>query len=228
MIVSNIMAVSLDGKISSHKNESEKDREKYGFVVESDKKWVISHLKNTDAVILGADSMRAAGKIWAIKNHQNQYPIWVVLTRKGLDPHLEFWHQSMVPRILASPDPLKSSSDLSGKVDHLITGANNAPQYILEHLMAKNCKRVILFGGGEVNQQFYQAGLVNELHLTLAPVIVGNQFGSFFINPGLSHPVGLTLKSSLVEENHVFLSYHVKNRLTESLQGTEQNPLPGK
>lgn len=223
MIISNVMAVSLDGRISSHKGENESDREKYGFVVESDKKWVTGHLEKADAVIIGADSMRAANKIWAVKNQHGRYPIWVVLTRKGLEPDLEFWDQKDVPRILVSPEPLESSANTSTGVEHLVSEANNAPGFVTDLLRSRNCQRVILFGGGRINQQFYQAGLVSELHLTLAPVIIGHTLGSFFVNPDLSHPVLLSLTSSQVEENHVFLSYHVKNRPGESSQLNHHN-----
>lgn len=70
---------------------------------------------------------------------------------------------------------------------------------------------MILLGGGALNQLFYKEGLVDELFLTLCPLILGSTTAINLVKPPLPAPVRLTLKSSKVVGNLVFLKYKVQN-----------------
>jgi riboflavin-specific deaminase-like protein len=48
-----------------------------------------------------------------------------------------------------------------------------SPKEILQAFTTAGFERVLLEGGGEFNASFLEAGLVNRIHLTVAPIIVG-------------------------------------------------------
>ena len=207
----NIMAVSIDGKISSHSHESDQERMQSGFINEVDHEIVEHELLHADAVIIGADTLRASEQIWAVKNSKGIFPPWFIFTTKGLESDLAFWNQEFVNRVLVSPTLLKKEEYWSENVENIAYGDRAPAPFVYDFLKNRGFQKVILFGGGHVNAMFYQAGLVDRLHLTLAPMIVGKKNASSFINPNLSESVELKLESSQVSENHVFLRYSVKN-----------------
>ncbi|MCB9228068.1 MAG: dihydrofolate reductase family protein [Deltaproteobacteria bacterium] len=209
MILSNVMASSLDGLIAAYQGENEQDREAYGFGSEEDRAWVRSHLSAADAVIVGAETMRAAGKIWAVKNTQKQFPEWLILTRNGLDATLPFWTQHSVRRTLVSPEPIHHSSWPDQTVRNLIYSGHPA-SFLYNYCKQQKYQNVVLFGGGVTNRLFYEQGLVSQLHLTLAPVIIARHEGLRLVTPELPTPARLRLTYSSSVNNHVFLSYQIE------------------
>jgi riboflavin biosynthesis pyrimidine reductase len=82
---------------------------------------------------------------------------------------------------------------------------------LMDHLRKDpNIDTVLLFGGGQINRMFYDEGLVDELSITICPVIIGTPDASRFVDPGLANPTLFQLQSSIVSENHVFLTYSVR------------------
>lgn len=206
MKIINVMAVSLDGKISSNPAESDRDRRGYGFTNQADQEHVRSLILRADAIVTGANSMRASGGAWEQRNSQGQYPLWVVLTAKGLEPSLRFWQQSQIPRWLVSEARLPNE-ELAPEVVRKESGAQDLARYLYKELLAAKVETVLLFGGGAVNALFYKAGLVDELRITICPIVVGSPQASNFVDPRLASPQTFRLESSLVVENHVFLNY---------------------
>ena len=51
---------------------------------------------------------------------------------------------------------------------------SGAPEDLVENLEGRDIKTVALIGGGAVNTAFLEAGLVTELYITIAPVILGS------------------------------------------------------
>ena len=79
----------------------------------------------------------------------------------------------------------------------------------LDALRAAGFSTVLLFGGGEINRMFYQAGLVDELRLTICPIILARNGASNLVEPQLDTPVKFQLESSHVAGSLVFLKYTV-------------------
>ena len=211
MYLLNIMAVSIDGKISSHSGESDEERRNIGFVDDTDHELVENELKQADAVIIGGDTLRASGHIWAVKNYQNIFPPWFVFTRNGFDKNLPFWNQNSVKRILVSEKLFTREEHWHESVENIAYEDCSPASYVYNFLKHEGAKKVILFGGGYINSMFYKEGLVDGLQLTLAPIIIGKKFASSFISPHLTESIGLNLETSQVSKNHVFLRYSVKN-----------------
>jgi len=203
------MAISLDGNIASTLNEIDLDRKKYGFLDDADRQHVLKQLADSDAVITGAESLRASGGAFEIKNHKGVNPIWIVFTNRGLPPEMRFWNQQAIDRFLVSKKPLSEIPEHKGCVENWNYENNNPVEFVLNKLKAKKCEKVLLFGGSKINEMFYNADLVNELIITICPVIFGTKNPIPLVANGLDAPVRLSLQTSHLSENLVFLKYTV-------------------
>jgi riboflavin biosynthesis pyrimidine reductase len=70
---------------------------------------------------------------------------------------------------------------------------------------------VLVFGGGYINAEFYEAGAIDEFIVTICPVVVGSEHRVPIVQPVMSSPVHFTLESAKTEGNLVFLHY-IANR----------------
>lgn len=207
--ITNVMAVSLDGLIGKHALESDLQRRAYDFTNEDDKEWVRSLLTHADAVVTGANSLRAAGQAWEVKNDQGRNPSWVVLTNNGLDEALPFWKQHDIDRVLVSSVPVQSKLCELESVENLVVGNKNTAAAVVKYLESKKWNRVLMFGGGVVNNLFYEAGLVDFAKITLCPLIIGGVNAPRFVEPGLTRDIKMSLVSSVVKGSLLFLTYKI-------------------
>ncbi len=209
MRIINVMAASLDGKIAGHHLESDRERRDYGFTNKSDQDFVRHQLTTADAVVTGANSLRASQAAWQVLNRKGRFATWVVLTRAGLDSDLRFWTQVEVDKWIVTPDP--NLVIPTGSKNRLIVTPqlDNPAISIAKHLKDAGFERVLLFGGGHVNRMFYEAGLVDELCLTLCPLMLGTPGASTLLAPPLSRPVFFRLESSHKNGDLLFLNYTV-------------------
>lgn len=210
LVITNVMAVSLDGLIGKHALESDSQRRAYEFTNMDDREWVREQLVSADAVVTGANSLRASGGTWLVQNDQGRNPSWIVLTNQGLDTELPFWRQRNVHRVLVSPTAVQPQACAEHGVENWITGNENPAQYIVRRLAEQKLNRVLLFGGGFVNKLFYEQQLVDYAKITLCPLIIGGLASPHFVNQGLTHEVKLTLVSSSVKGSLVFLTYKIQ------------------
>lgn len=209
LTITNVMAVSLDGLIGKHALESDVERRAYDFTNMDDRDFVREQLERADAVITGANSLRASGSTWRVNNDRGVNPIWVVLTTEGLDASLDFWTQHDVRRVLVSPSPVNESLCSKHGVENWVFPEQTARR-VVDRLYSESLTRVLLFGGGAINKLFYEEGLVDFAKITLCPVIISGVKSPHFVNPGLSHPVHMTCISSVLKGDLVFLTYKVK------------------
>jgi len=207
--ITNVMAVSLDGRIASHPAERDEARQRLGFTNHDDRAHLLELLQSTDAAIVGSASMLASGGAFAGLNDRGVQPIWAVLTNRGLPEGAPFLAQAEIPRWLVSQQPL-SLPPHSGSF-RTITYADESPALVLaKALQASGVERVLLFGGSEINRIFYNAGLVDHLILTLCPMILGSNAAIGLIAPPLDEPVKLALIAVQTKGNLVFLRYNVQ------------------
>ena len=213
MRIINVMAASLDGKIAGHSLESDRERRDYGFTNKADQEFVRHQLTTADAVVTGANSLRASQGAWQVPNQKGRCATWVVLTRAGLDPSLRFWGQSEVPKWIVTPAPdLVIPADPANRLIVIPPTENPAP-LIAKELKDAGYEKILLFGGGHVNRLFYEAGLVDELFLTLCPLMLGTPAASSLLAPPLSKATHFRLVSSNNVGDLVFLNYTVNKSL---------------
>lgn len=211
MQIINVMAASLDGRIASHPNETDVARQTLGFTTADDRAHLLALLDTADAVIVGRSSLMASGGAFARRNHRGAWPIWAVLTNTGLPEDAGFFRQVELPRWLVSSVPLALPPAAAG-VRNLVTGAAPPARTLVDAFASAKVERALLFGGSEINRQFYAEGLVDRLILTLCPLILGASTGVPLVAPDLPEPVRLTLVASQPQGNLVFLEYHVQKQ----------------
>jgi 5-amino-6-(5-phosphoribosylamino)uracil reductase len=207
MKIVNVMATSVDGAIASCPGELDQERKKFGFQSDADHKHVIAQLSDADAVITGAESVRASSGALVAPNSNGRLPIWAILTNSGFADDAAIYQQDELEKWLISQEQLVLP-ELPNLVN-LNYQEENPATYIVDRLKAKKCEKVLLFGGSTINRMFYEAGLVDELILTICPVIFASKQAVPLVEPELGSPVQLSLQTSHLTENLVFLKYTV-------------------
>mgnify|MGYP001573673824 FL=1 len=85
---------------------------------------------------------------------------------------------------------------------------NEHPKHLVKRLEAQRFKKLLLVGGGETNTAFFKERLVDEIHLTLEPVLFGN--GKPLISEGqFETKLRLTRSEKLNGKGTLHLVYNV-------------------
>ena len=182
-----ILAVSADGKIA----DAARSPARFGSA--NDKAHLEQQVAASDAVLFGNGTLQAYGTTMRVispelvKQRELQgkppQPVQIVCSRSAqFDPNLRFFQQP-VPRwlltgedsretALPSPYPTKDS-----KFDRIIYAktAGGEIDWIdaFQQLANFDIKRLAILGGGKLVASVLAAGLVDELWLTVCPLILG-------------------------------------------------------
>lgn len=179
------MAMSADGKITSAAREYPK------FTSDADRTTMDRLRSEADAVLVGAGTLRADDPPLHIRDPEMQARraalgkppgllAVVVTARVEIDPEAAFLrdHPGISGRILATvedADPARVAALASrAEVWKLGRGRVELAQ-LLQRLHARGVERLLVEGGGETNWGFVHEDLLDELHVTLAPTLLGGR-----------------------------------------------------
>lgn len=204
MQIINVMAASLDGKIGHHRLEGDDERVLQGLSSAADQEGLFQRMRTCDAIVVGAGSIRSNRKCLALPDSDTN-PHWYILARQPIPPEWSFWQQRNMKRTLIGAQLPTHSQD----VETIDPGLENFAVFTHRLLQSRGYKRVLLFGGGLVNREFYRQDLVDELHLSVAPLFIGLEQAPVLVQPPLDKPVKFKLLASQAKENFVFLEYAV-------------------
>lgn len=128
-----------------------------------------------------------------------EYPLKVTLTGSGdLDRGLKFWHYGggkvVYTTDLAAP---KVRESLGGLADVVSTGPDVDFGAVLDDLAARGVRQLMVEGGGTVHTQFLAQGLADEVHLAIAPLLVGQPAAPRFLGAA-DFPGGATSRLRLL------------------------------
>jgi dihydrofolate reductase len=84
---------------------------------------------------------------------------------------------------------------------------DQSPQKAIEFLINKRFKSAALIGGGEINNSFLKAGLINEIFVTIAPKLFGKGISNFGENQ--SHVDLDLLEVKKINSDEILLHYKV-------------------
>ncbi|AFZ48268.1 bifunctional deaminase-reductase domain protein [Cyanobacterium stanieri PCC 7202] len=220
-----ILAMSADGKIST---ESAKPAR---FSSPQDLAHLEEQISLCDAIIFGANTLRAYGTTLTIKQphllaqrqerQQNPQPINIVCSASGnLETHYSFFEQP-VKRILLTTQKGKENWNINinrndKKIlfnDYLIIENKNKKidwQPVFKHLKSININRVAVLGGGELIASILEKKLIDDLWLTVCPVILGgNQAPSPVGGNSFPQSIPLHLKRVKQVGEELFLNYQI-------------------
>jgi 5-amino-6-(5-phosphoribosylamino)uracil reductase len=142
-----------------------------------------------DAILVGAATVRnddprllvrsAARREERVARGLPPSPVKVTLTRRGdLPATAAFFTTGTCDKIVYCPTPAAGelTERLGGSATVVATGpgADVSVAAIAEDLSARGVDRLMVEGGGTVLTQFLTADLVDELHLVVAPLFVGD------------------------------------------------------
>ena len=138
-------------------------------------------------------------------------------TRTGdRDPSFKFWHHGGRKLVFTVDDSLdKLRARLHGVADVVSLGADLVWGGVLDELGRRGIRRLMVEGGGTIHAQLMAASLAVELHLAIAPLLVGQSDAPRFLGPA-SYPDGSSARMRLLEArvvgDVVLLRYAPKER----------------
>lgn len=176
-------ALSLDGKISTE------TRDPVRFTSRTDRGLMDEIRADADAVLIGAATLRAEDppvRIQAARRRDERtrrgkppHPVSIVLSRSlRLPSEGRFWKDDRVERIVATTEqtPAELTLPFEDKAEVIRAGRTSVDLVELCRVLSeRGIGRLLVEGGGEVNMAFWEAGLVDEVYLTLCPVVIGGR-----------------------------------------------------
>lgn len=168
-----MLAVSLDGRLAPPGGGAAQLGEA------GDRRVLEESLAWADASLIGAETLRRHGSTCLIhasdllaaraRAGRPAQPAALVLSRSGqLPPDLPFWRQPLQRWWLRPPGAWSTSAP-----PHLRVQAFSSWQQLRRDLAAEGLRRLLLLGGASVAGQLLAADQVDELQLTLCPLLLG-------------------------------------------------------
>lgn len=174
---------SLDGSIQGANGRSG------GINAASDHFIFALHRAHADAIVVGAQTVRAEGyravdlAPWqrAIRDTEGlaPFPLLVIITRSlDVNPAIAAHGSKEVGPVLAITTSGKTAEQLAPFTDAGIEvvqldGGDVDMVAAMDHLAAGGYRRVLCEGGSHLHRDLLAADLVDEMSLTLAPMVVG-------------------------------------------------------
>lgn len=216
-----ILAMSADGKIA------DRSRAAARFGSANDKAHLESQVAQMDGVLLGASTLRAYGTTLRVvqpellEQRQQQgkplQPVQLICSRSAvLKPHLPFFGQP-VSRWLLTTAAGASRWQEGEAFEHILvaetTTGDIAWQGALQQLWISGLKTLAVLGGGTLVASLLEADLVDELWLTVCPLLLGGASAPTPID-GTGVMAALAPRLRLLEvktiDDEVFLHYKVE------------------
>ncbi|GGY54553.1 hypothetical protein GCM10010363_39740 [Streptomyces omiyaensis] len=220
-------AVSLDGHLDTRPGE-----ERLLLSNEEDFDRVDSVRAGVDAILVGAGTLRADNPRLLVDSAERraarvaagrpEHPLKVTVTGTGaLDPAWRFWHHGGEKLVLAVGEEAAATARarLGGLAAVETVPAGAVWPSALDVLGdAHGIGRLMVEGGGTIHTQLLEAGLADELHLVVAPLLVG-QADAVRMLGAADYPGGPSARLRLLEVRRigdvVLLRYAPKDTSTE-------------
>lgn len=151
-----------------------------------------------DAILVGASTVRRDNPRLLVRDERRRRarvaaglpgsPVKVTVTSRGeLDPDAAFFSAGGAEKIVYTP--LGRARRLSARLGDAATvvglGERVTMGAVLEDLVARRgVQRLMVEGGGKILTQFLAEDLADELHLVIAPILVGDARAPRLVGPG--------------------------------------------
>ena len=212
-------AMTLDGKIATETGSS-------NISGKEDLIRVHELRKEVDAIMVGINTVIADDPrltVHKIESKKEDNPIRVVVDGKGRIPIESRITNDDAPTIIAVSDDYKSDLTASDKyqvlknkgVDFFFAGENQVDLVkLMNYLYEKGVKTLMLEGGSTLNFSMIKDGLIDEIRICVAPMVVGGANAiSLFGGDGfmtMDESVKLELVDSFSCGKDLVLKYKVK------------------
>ena len=141
-----------------------------------------------DAVVVGAGTVAADDPRLTVREVEGKNPTRVVLDPDGrLDPAKQIFVDGAADTVHVRRDTGGVDQSLQGHASVLTLPVNAEgafePEIVLKALDRLGLRRVLIEGGGLTVSKFLQAGAVDRLHVSVAPLIIGSGRPAFTLDP---------------------------------------------
>lgn len=215
-----VLAMSVDGKIA----DVRRSPARFGSL--ADKAHLERQMAAADAILFGADTLRAYGTTLTVSHPQlleqrtdlskSPQPVHIVVTQSGnLNPEIRFFKQPVKRWLLTTTagalfwqhrpefEQILIFETPTGSID-IITAS--------QHLTTVGITRLAVLGGGTLIASMLELNLIDELWLTVCPLILGGATAPTPVDgTGFLAPFAPKLQLLEVEtiEQEVFLHYRL-------------------
>ncbi|WCL49293.1 RibD family protein [Leptospira sp. GIMC2001] len=168
------MAMTLDGKVARP------DGKWHGMTTEKDKRQMDIYRSNSDALIVGKNSITNDNpfvKLRFVENAINPRPV-ILIRRGSLTPDKRIFEESdHTPLVICTRQNKKEIEEsLRNRVDiQALDSDDIEPKKVMGILSRLGYERILLEGGPKLNYSFFRQGLVNRIHLTIVPYLIGQR-----------------------------------------------------
>ncbi len=217
-----ILAMTADGKIADFKYSAAR----FGSI--NDKIHLEKQVSLVDGVLFGAGTLKSYGTTLSISNpillqervmrSQPPQPVQIVVSASGnLDPQWRFFQQPVPRWLLTVPSGAEKWRSHPGFKRILIVHGTKENHSAINwtatfsQLQELNLNKLAILGGGELVASLLAEDLIDELWLTICPVIFGGNAPTPVGGKGLiqSQAKKLQLLETKQVEQEIFLHYLV-------------------
>jgi 5-amino-6-(5-phosphoribosylamino)uracil reductase len=213
--------MSLDGKIADVSRSAAR------FSSKADLAHLEERVAAVDGVLFGGGTLRAYGTTLSLRNPdfiaqrrrrgQPDQPMQIVWSPSGnLDADFRFFRQA-VPRGLLTTERGAALWEGTGKFKKIWAIPENQANpwdwgWTFEQFQQEGIEKLALLGGGTLTAELFRCHLVDEIYITVCPLILGGGDSPTPVDgPGFlaEQAPQLNLLSTKVIRNEVFLHYQV-------------------
>ncbi|MEX0271689.1 RibD family protein [Leptolyngbyaceae cyanobacterium UHCC 1019] len=219
-----VLAISLDGKIADRHHSPAR------FGSPADKQHLETQIAQVDAVLFGAGTLRAYGTTLRISHpdllqqrqaqNKSPQPIHIVCSASGtLDPQLAFFRQPIPRWLLTTEIGAQPWTDHESFERIIVTESDATESSAIDWVAAfqtlatLGCDRIAALGGGELIAGLLTAECVDELRITVCPLILGGRTAPTLVEgKGFLEAIAprLELITAQTIDQEVFLHYRIK------------------
>ncbi len=206
-------AMSLDGKIASKDYDSK-------LSSNSDLKRVHKLRSTVDAIMVGINTVIKDDPMLTVRYDYKGNPIRIIIDSKGrIDKESRIIKSSKdIKTIIVISEIAKDRvNELNSYgVNVIISGYNKVDLKALMPILYKQgIRRILLEGGGELNWSMLKERLVDEIIVTIEPVIIGGRDAITLVEgegfSKVSDSIKIVLKDIERVNDEIILHYHVIN-----------------
>src|SRR6187200_663703 len=192
--------MSIDGKITTRKNDSS---------ISSKIDWVRVHNLRSivDGIVIGISTVLKDDPMLNVRYAKTvKNPARIIIDSKARIP--------LDSRIMRSSKKIKEIEKKGAKV--LVIGRKKVNIInLFQHLEKVGLKKVLVEGGGEINWSVLKLGLVNELIVTIAPIVIGGRDAKTLVEgEGISYiynAIRMKLVKSIIQDKkEIVLIYKLR------------------
>ena len=208
------MVSSLDGRASIEGGST-------GLGGPTDSELLLRLRTKFDAVLIGAGTLRAEGYGPIIRDPEirdrreaeglEPAPVAVVMTRSGDLPFDCGLFTEGIGRVVIVTDAFGELPAMPTPVEVLEPGGGDSVEAAVAHLQDQGVRSILCEGGPDILGQLIGTGLLDELFLTLTPLITGETDAPRVVE-GLSpdRPVEFDLVDLLTADGDLFTRYRLR------------------